>query len=200
MEKLQKTIDSLNKNGFKARLFETADEAKTAAIELIGSSSVGFGGSVTIDSLGIYEALAANGNAVYWHWKSDDKTAMRKSAMSADFYLSSSNAVTEAGKLVNIDGHGNRVAAMFYGPQKVLIIAGRNKIAPDTDAAIARIKKYACGPNAARLGIKTPCAVTNTCIDCDSPNRICRVTSIIDRPMVGGHEVTVYLVNQDLGY
>lgn len=200
MTQLQTTIDSLNKNGFKARLFETAEEAKAAAILLIGSSSVGFGGSVTVDSMGIYEALAQKGNALYWHWKNSGNTAVYQTAMTADFYLSSSNAVTEDGKLVNIDGKGNRVAAMFFGPKRVLIIAGRNKITPDTDSAIKRIKKYACGPNAARLGIKTPCAVTNTCIDCDSPNRICRVTSIIDRPMIGGQEIHVYLVNQDLGY
>ena len=110
------------------------------------------------------------------------------------------NAITEDGVIVNIDGTGNRVAASIFGPKRVVYVIGRNKIVDGgVDAAIARIKKFACPPNAKRLGKKTPCAATGVCADCDSPDRICKVTAIFDRRPTGT-PTAVYVVDADLGY
>ena len=117
-----------------------------------------------------------------------------------DLFLLSANAITEDGRIVNIDGNGNRVAASVSGPGKVVYAIGRNKIVSGgIDAAIARIKEKACPPNCIRLGKKTPCAETGKCADCDSPDRICKVTAIFDRRPTGT-PTTVYVVNADLGY
>ena len=115
-------------------------------------------------------------------------------------FLLSANALTEDGRLVNIDGNGNRVAASINGPRQVCYVVGRNKIvAGGVDDAIARIKRCACPPNCRRLGKKTPCAATGVCADCDSPDRICKVTVVFDRKPTGV-ACEVVLVDEDLGY
>ena len=201
MADLQKTAASLEKHGFTVRIFSTAEEAKSAALELIGSASVGFGGSVTLDALGLYEDLTARGNSVFFAWKtplSADPDIYKK-AIFADVYLSSANAVTEDGALVNIDGRGNRVAALTFGPGRVIVITGRNKIVPDLHSALRRVRGHAAGLNARRLGAKTPCAVDLQCHDCDCPARICRTTMIIDRKPLGFEHYDIFLVDEDLG-
>ncbi len=122
----------------------------------------------------------------------------RQSASIADVYLTSTNALTQDGKLVNNDGIGNRVGAMFYGPKKTIVVCGTNKIAENIDAALERIEKNAY-KNARRLKLNTPCAINEKCIDCSSPQRMCNITTII-RKKPTQKEFTVILINEELGY
>lgn len=198
MEKIAKVCEKLNRHGFKCTVAATAEEAARIALQLIGGGSVGIGGSVTIDRLGLYDKLKERGNRVFWHWK--DGGEMRFKALCADTYLCSANAVTEEGSLILVDGCGNRVAALSFGPKNAVVIAGKNKIVKDREAGFSRVKSGICsGRNGKRLGLPTPCALTGACADCNSPQRMCSVTAVFDRPT--GHEnFYVILVAEDLGY
>lgn len=203
MSKYEKVVNALCARHFKAMEFATAEEAKAEALSLIGSESVGFGGSMTVDSAGIYDELAKKGSEVHWHWKvpAEEVQKTRDSAYTSQWYLSSTNALTESGLLVNIDGAGNRVVAQIYGPKKQIVFVGRNKIvAGGVEDAIARIKKCASGPNAKRLNLKTPCATTMECADCDSPQRVCRAITILERPTMPMQEFYVFIIDEDMGY
>lgn len=197
----ENVIAALNARRFRCTFVKTAEEATNAVLAVIGDRSVGFGGSKTVNDLGLYERLSEQGNAVYWHWKVEkaQKAETRRRANAADVFVCSSNAILEDGRLINIDGTGNRVAGMLFGPPTVIIIAGVNKIAKDYDSAIARIKKYACGPNARRQGFQTPCAELDECRDCKGLDRMCNVTTIMEYPTRVGHDVHVILVDENLG-
>lgn len=197
--KMQHIIKNLQKRNMAGYYCETADEARETIRSLVKEgASVSWGGSVTLDQLDIkkefpyvIDAMAAPPEKAY-----DE----RRKTLTADVYLTSTNAITMEGELVNIDGIGNRVAAMCFGPEKVIVVAGANKIAEDEAAAISRIKTDACPPNCIRLGKKTPCALTGTCGKCLTPGQtICsytvttRFNSIPDR-------MHVILVNEVLGY
>ncbi len=202
MEQLQEFAKKLTQRGFQTQVCKDAQEAREAALSLVEEgASAGFGGSMTISQLGIYETLQEKGHAVYWHWKAEpqQRSAVMENARTADIYFSSANAILEDGRIVNIDGGGNRVSSLFYGPKRVVIVAGINKICGDLQDGIARIKREACPPNARRLGLKTPCAVTGTCADCRSPQRICNVTTVMEQPAMV-KDVHVILVNEKLGY
>ena len=202
MERLIRVAEAFERRGIHTRLFERASEVVPALLETIpAEATVAFGGSVTLRDLGAFEALTGRGQTVLWHWKvaPEDAARLRRHAMNADVYLSSSNAVIEDGRLLNIDGTGNRVAAMMFGPPRVIVIAGRNKLAPDYDSAHHRVKTIACPKNAERLNRATPCRKTGECEDCRSRDRMCHFTVLIDgRPDVA--ELEVWLVNEDLGY
>lgn len=202
MDRLTAAAKNLEKHGFHVQVLDTAAQAKDAALALIGTSSAGFGGSVTVRDMGLYETLQQQGNAVYWHWKvpSSESRATAAAAMNADVYICSANAVIETGALLNIDGTGNRVNALNFGPKLAIVIAGENKLAPDYTAGLDRIKRIACPANARRLNLKTPCAITGVCSDCSSPQRICCVTSLLERPTVAVPDVYVLLVRENLGY
>ena len=165
------------------------------------AKTVGIGGSITIEQLGLYEIFKEEEKEIFWHWKvePEKRNEILKKASSSNIYFSSSNAIVEDGRLVNIDGNGNRVSSMIFGPDKVVIIAGKNKIVPNIDAALERIKEEACPLNARRLNRDTPCAVTEKCNDCKGVNRMCNVTTIIE-----GHlpsvDIEVLLIDKDLGY
>lgn len=201
MDRIAKAAEALGKKGFHVQVFDTASVAKEAALQLIGTGSVGIGGSMTVQEMGLYETLLEQGNAVYWHWKTppEERAAIFPKANSADTYICSTNAILENGSLLNIDGNGNRVSAMFYGPKQIIVIAGINKLCGDYADALARIKRDACPPNAKRLGYKTPCAITGVCNDCSSPQRMCSVTVLIERPAIVKN-THVFLVNESLGY
>lgn len=199
---VKRTIEALEKNGMKTAYFDNSDSAVSYLMESIKEeATVGIGGSMTVKSLGIPEKLIDRGNKVYFHWLEGTPEGMdeaRKNASRADVYLSSTNALTEAGQLVNIDGLGNRVSSMIFGPKKVYIVCGVNKITKNLDAAIQRIKDNTY-KNARRLKLDTPCAFTEKCSDCRSPQRMCSVTTIIDRrPYKTDFEII--LIGQELGY
>ena len=185
----RKAVEGLKKRGFEAVFVKTGAEAAEIVVnEAETAQSVGWGGSETVKALGLREKLVAAGKEVRDH------------QLVMDLFLLSANALTADGRIVNIDGNGNRVAASICGPKRVLYLIGRNKIVDGgIDAAIARIKKFACPPNCKRLGKQTPCALTGVCGDCDSPDRICKVTAIFDRKPTG-ISAKVIVIDEDLGY
>lgn len=201
-EKVIKTMKSLENNGIKSKFFDTSDEAVDYLMNSIPeSSSIGIGGSVTVNSIGIIDRLKERGNKVLFHWlaKSPEESAnIRSQALAADIYLSSSNALTMDGKLVNIDGTGNRVTGMFYGPKRVYIICGVNKLAENVDEGIKRIEKNAY-KNAERLKLNTPCIKAKGCVDCRVPDRMCNITVIINRKP-SAVDIEVIIVNENLGF
>ena len=200
-ERYDEFVKALEKRRFIVHSAANAAEAKEIGLSLIGDHSVGFGGSVTVTELGLYEALQNNGNAVFWHWKADDRRKAQVGAAHADWFVCSTNAITRDGRLVNIDGTGNRVAGMFAGPKKVILFIGKNKLVEGgLDDAIARIKREACPPNARRLGLATPCALTGKCVDCASAQRMCKVTSVIEYPPNLLSELHLVLIDENLGY
>jgi len=187
--KLEEVKQALVKRGFAAEVFATGAEAADFAMTLVeAAANVGWGGSETVKQIGLRDRVVASGKEIRDH-RTD-----------CDLFLLSANALTADGRIVNIDGTGNRVAASIYGPREVVFIVGRNKIVEGgLDAAVARIKRCACPPNCRRLGKRTPCAATGECADCDSPDRICKVTVVHERPP--SHTLTrVLLVDEDLGY
>ncbi len=193
-------IKKLEKNGYEVKYFETAVDVKNALLnEISVDKSVGIGGSMTILSIGIYEELLNRGNKVYWHWKAENKKEASELAKNASIYLTSSNAITMDGKLVNMDGTGNRVSSMIYGHEKVYFVIGKNKICKNYEEAKTRIETVAAPKNAERLKINTPCRFTGRCNDCDSPDRMCNVEVVLHKKP-NGSNISIYLVNEDLGY
>ena len=193
-------FDTVKKNlearGFSVRTFATAAEAAAYLNEAIDGKTVGFGGSVTLQDMGLYELLGSH-NEVHWHWVNGPEE--RKTAMGTQVYLSSANGLAETGEIINIDGSGNRVASTLYGHEKVYLVIGRNKLAPTYDEALWRARNIASPKNAQRLGRKTPCAVKgDRCYDCKSPDRICRGLVVLWGAMMG-METEVILVDEDLG-
>jgi L-lactate utilization protein LutC len=201
-EIVKTTIESLKKNNIKAYYFTDIDSAADALLdEIVSDGVVGIGGSLTVKSLAIAQKLIQRGNKVFWHWLEDTPERQenaRKEALLCDVYITSTNALTQKGQLVNTDGTGNRVASMIFGPKKVIIVCGTNKIVKDLDEALERIKTSAV-MNAKRLGSNTPCVTTGKCTDCNSENRICRITTIIDRKPFQT-EMTVMIIDKELGY
>ncbi|HWQ57457.1 MAG TPA: lactate utilization protein [Clostridia bacterium] len=176
-------VSNLKRRKFTVHAAKDATEAREIGLALIADGSVGFGGSQTVADLGLYEALKAQGNEVYSHTYApkEEKDAVRRMANGAKWYVASTNALTEDGVLINIDGSGNRVASMIMGPENVLLFIGKNKLAKNIDAGLARIKREACPLNARRLNFKTlPCGITGTCVDCSSEERMCRVTVLTE--------------------
>ena len=187
---------NLETRGFSVRTSATAAEAAAYLNEAIDGKTVGFGGSVTLKDMGLYELLGSH-NEVHWHWVNGPEE--RKAAMRTQVYLSSANGLAETGEIINIDGTGNRVASTLYGHEKVYLVIGRNKLAPTYDEALWRARNIASPKNAQRLGRKTPCAVKgDRCYDCKSPERICRGLVVLWGPMMG-METEVILVDEDLG-
>ena len=194
-------FDTVKKNledrGYAVEVFASGAEAAAYLDGAVDGKSVGFGGSMTLDQLGLYDALGKH-NTVVWHWKQDAGPA-RREGMFTDIYLSSANGLAETGEIINIDGNGNRVAATLFGHEKVYLVIGRNKLAPTYEEALWRARNIASPKNAQRLGKKTPCAVKgDRCYDCKSPDRICRGLVTLWGPMMG-METEILLVDEDLG-
>ena len=188
---------NLEERGYTVRVFSTGREAADYLDAAMDGKSVGFGGSATLDALGLYERLGTH-NQVIWHWKQEPGPA-RRAAMQTDVYLTSVNGLAETGELVNIDGCGNRAASTLFGHEKVYFVIGRNKLAPTYDEAVWRARNIASPRRAKQLGKKTPCVVNcDRCYDCKSPERICRGLVTMWGPMIG-MEAEVVLVDEDLG-
>lgn len=193
---------ALQSRGYTVSCFASANEAADYLNEQIDSKTVGFGGSVTLEQMGLYEKLASH-NRVHWHQRiPEGKTSheVRLEANASTVYVSSVNGIAETGEIVNIDGVGNRVAAICFGHEKVYLIVGKNKIAKDYDSALYRARNIAAPLNAKRLNRNTPCAVNaDRCYDCSSPDRICCGLSVLwSKPM--GSDFEIILIDEDLGY
>ena len=200
MTDFSRVKQNLEARGFRVSVFATAAEAADYLDSAIDNTSVGFGGSVTLEQMGLYERLERH-DRVNWHWRPTvDGADARQAAMTAEHYITSVNGLAETGELINIDGTGNRVASTLYGHKKVWFVVGRNKLAPTYEEALWRARNIAAPKNAQRLKRKTPCAVkADHCYDCKSPERICRGLVVLWKPMMG-MEAEVVLVDEDLGY
>ncbi len=194
MADLEKLTRSLRERGYQVERFATGAEAADWMDRAIDGKTVGFGGCLTAEQMGLYPRLSTH-NRCFWHWKGD----AREACMSTDVYITSVNAVAETGELVNIDGTGNRVASTLFGHRQVYFVVGSNKVAADYDAALWRARNVASPRNAQRLGRRTPCAVkADRCYDCDSPERICRGLVVLWEKMMDV-DMTVVLIEEELG-
>jgi len=203
-QRAQRCVGNLDKHRFEADYLTTTEEVIDKVKPLLAAATtVGFGGSDTIRSMGIHTLAEEMGKELFDHHRSDlsyeETLAMRKRQQGCDLFFTSANAISETGEIVNVDGIGNRTSAMGFGPGRVVVVAGYNKITPDLHAALRRIREVAGPMRAKSLGVETPCAVTGVCTDCNSPMRICNITTILHRkPMLT--DVTVLIVGEELGY
>jgi len=196
--------DQLILRGIDAVIDPTIEEARKRIIDLISDgSSVGIGGSVSIEQSGIYEKLLEKNCTIYWPSKcstpSEGEIA-RKKTIGADIFLCSANAVTKDGRIVNVDGKGNRIAAIAYGPGTVIFLVGKNKLVNGgIEEAFAHIHNVVCPKNIKRLGFDLPCGRQGACNDCTSPQRMCNLNLIIDH-VPRDRKYVVVLVEQELGH
>ena len=197
--RIDTVIKNLEKRNMKGHYCETAEEAKALVLSMIKEDDVvSWGGSETINQLGVKDELK---NVINTSTTNPaEAVPLRKKALTSDVFLTSTNAITMEGELVNIDGMGNRVAAMCFGPDKVIVVAGANKIVKDEAAAIARIKNVACPPNCIRLAKKTPCAATGDCGNCMIPGQTICAYTVTTRFSNFPDRIHVILVNENLGF
>jgi len=204
-EKLgEKSVKALKKHGFDAHFVSTVDEARKLALDMAsGHETFGFAGSDTTRSLGIIKELGSMGKTVYDHWQKglskEEDLEIRLQQGRSECFLCSANAISATGEVVNVDGVGNRTSGMTFGPKKVIIVAGMNKVRPDLDSALKRVWEIAGPMRAKSLNRETPCAETGVCSDCNAPQRICRITTILHRkPALT--DISIILINQPLGF
>ncbi|HVN23890.1 MAG TPA: lactate utilization protein [Syntrophorhabdales bacterium] len=201
--RVERTMKALRKNNFDAQFVAKAPDALSAIFKMIpDGATVGVGGSMTLIQIGFFEEAARHPitlmNPSPQQLTPEEFIEARRQILLADVFLCSSNAVTEDGKLYNIDGTGNRVASMTFGPKKVILVCGVNKIVKDMEEAHKRAQEWAAPMNAKRLALKTPCAETGVCADCASPQRICNVyVAMAKKP--SRTDMTVLLVGEPLG-
>ena len=196
-QKVIKGLESRNMTGLYAK---DKEEALQIALSLIPKgSSIAMGGAMSAHEIGLVEALKTDEYNFIDRDKSEDKRAAMLASYDADFFLSSANAMTEDGIIVNIDGNSNRVSALAQGPRKVIIIAGMNKVCDDVDGAMKRARNVAAPINAQRFGLDTPCSKTGACMNCKSPDTIC-CQFLITRYSKHAGRIHVILVNDYLGF
>ena len=195
---VEKTIRNLKLRGYSVRHFATGEEAAAYLDAQIDGTTVGIGGCMTAKELGLYDRLAAH-NEVFWHWIVPGPETIEK-ANAAAVYISSANAMTEGGEILNIDGNGNRLAGQVYGRKRLFIVAGTNKICPDFESALSRARNVAATRNALRFEAKkTPCKLDGKCHDCRSADRICNALLVLWAPM-GGMTSEIILIDEELGF
>lgn len=197
-------IENFKKRQIDGYYCATAGEAVSLANSFLRKgAAAGFGGSMTLEETGMLDSLRANPDITLYDrskaGSQEEIAAIYRKCFSADYYFMSANAITLDGELVNIDGTGNRVAALIYGPNEVIVLAGMNKVAGSIDEAVSRIHNAAAPPNGVRLNRKTPCAVTGKCTDCLSPDCMCSQTVITRRSGIAGR-IKVILIGETLGY
>jgi len=196
-QKVIKGLESRNMSGYYAG---SREEARRIALSLIGEgASVTMGGAMSAHEIGLVDALKDGNYNFIDRDEYEDKRAAMLAAYDADVFISSANAITQDGIMVNIDGNANRVSAICQGPKKVVFIVGMNKVCPDLDAAMKRARNVAAPTNAQRFGLNTPCCKTGACMDCKSPDTIC-CQFLITRFSRHPDRIHVVLVNDSLGF
>lgn len=190
---LDAAMQAFEENGFTWTFCATPAQAADYIVSQCAGKQVGMGGSVTLDTLGIYEQLAGKSD-VHWHWKGNDCPA------AGEVYLTSANALSATGETVNIDGACNRIAATVHGYDACYVVCGINKLAPDLESAMRRAREIAAPLNAKRLNKRTPCAVDGKCHNCHSPERICRAMTVVMAPPIGMKHYEIVVVGAELGY
>ena len=182
---------------------ETKDACRDKVLEIISNGkSVSWGGTMSMKQCGIAEALAENGTLTILDRANQPADKMKeffKEVSVCDYYIMGTNAITLDGELVNIDGNGNRLASLIFGPEHVIVIAGMNKVSTDVPEALHRVRNIASPPNTVRLGKNTPCATDGRCHDCMSPDCICNQV-VITRRSREKERIIVLLVNENLGF
>lgn len=204
--RLSNLKDALEANNFEVHIAENIESAKKTAQGIIsksGAKSISWGGSMTFVQTGLYKELKERQDLdildTYEQGVAPgEMTERRRRALLVDLFITGANAVTETGTLVNLDMTGNRVAAITFGPRNVIILIGRNKVVPDLEEAMLRIKNFAAPVNAMRLDKKTPCLKTSICEECRGPDRICNTWSITEKSFPKGR-VKIILINEELG-
>jgi len=206
---IQSLLQTLRANNLSAHYLPDREAAREFVLSLIPEGAVvGYGDSLTLQQIGVVEALESGPYTFLNPWSADtveENLRLKRRALTADVFVTGTNALTLDGKLVNVDGHGNRVAAMLFGPEKVIVVVGINKIVPDLDAALARIREVAAPQNVARhtnFDPMPPCGITGKCRDCSSPWRICNKTVIIQREYSNNRYspvTTIVIVGEELG-
>ena len=199
---------ALEANNFEVFIAQSREDAKALFLNEVfpktGAKTVSWGGSMTFIATGLYDALKNMPELTVLDTfdtriSAEEATERRRQALLSDLFITGTNAVTETGQLVNLDMTGNRVAAFAFGPKQVVIFVGRNKIVPDLDEAMFRIKNYVAPINVMRLDKKTPCAKTSVCEECKSPDRLCNSWSITEKAFPKGR-IKVVLINEEMGF
>ena len=196
-----KAKKNLERNGFEVHVFKTGREAKAYLNGELDGTSIGFGGSKTLDQLGLFESLSEH-NDVYWHWRQDPDYAREKS-MTTEVYMCSANGLAETGEIVFVDGNGNRAASILWGHKRLILVVGSNKLAPDYTMAVARCRNVACTMRNADFPGRPACVAAGTvgkrCFDCKSKDRECKAMVTLWQPM-NGTPCEVILIDEELGY
>jgi len=201
----RKIIKNLEKRRMAGSYTATADQARDEILEMIPTGATVFRcGSMSAVGMGLWDSIAALPEVTLIdpyrpELPPEEAMELRRRGLTADVMIASTNAITLDGRLVNLDGMGNRVAAMAFGPKKVILVVGMNKVAPDLESAVARVKHYAAPVNNIRYGLKNPCVETGLCSDCKTPQRICNMWSTIEGHMIKDR-IHVKLVGDNLGY
>ncbi len=200
----QRCVKNLIKHDFDAHFAHDIATAATQILDMVAPyASFGFGGSSTTRAIGVMDALKDAGKTIHDHWQpdlsKDQDLDIRLAQGRCDCFFCSANAISLTGEIVNVDGIGNRTNAMTFGTRKVIIVAGMNKVTPDLDSAMNRIRLVAGPMRAKSLNMNTPCAESGVCNDCNALQRICRVTTILHRrPILT--DISVFLIGQSLGF
>lgn len=206
--RLESAQEALQKNGFAASIHPTAKEAARFVAEdmlpITDPKIVGFGGSTTVIQSGLLDLIRAKSGITLLDTTDrslsrEQIIELRRQALLSDFFLASSNAVTMDGRLLNLDMIGNRVGAMHFGPHKVALLVGRNKLCENMDQARIRVKELAAPMNTMRIGSKTPCVKTGRCSECKSPERICNVWTVTEK-CFPPQRIHILLINEDAGF
>jgi len=201
---IERTLDALKRNNFDARFVKKGSDALDEIFKVIpNGAKVGVGGSLTLNQIGFFDEAKSRPivlmNSAVPGITPEEALKMRREMLLADYYLCSSNAVTEDGQLYNIDSNGNRVGAMMFGPKHVMLICGVNKIVKDIEAAQKRVQEWVAPMNAKRLGLKTPCAETGVCTNCSSPQRICNIYTVLAKKP-RNTDITIFIIGEQLGF
>ena len=200
----EKVCEALTKNGFDAVFAATKEEAADLVMKYVApGKTIGFGGSMTVAGLGVRERAAAAGAVLLDHnapgLAPEEKLRILRAQLTCDLFISGANAITRDGFILNVDANGNRVGALSFGPSKVVVVAGANKIVADLDEAFARVEEIAAPMNNKRLSRPNPCVKAGHCMDCEGATRICRIYQILMRkPALA--DFTVIIVGEPLGY
>lgn len=194
---IEKTVKNLELRGFTVKHFATGAEAAEYLKAELEGCTVGFGGSATVDAIGLYDALPEGKR--FWHWKVPGAATMA-AADTADIYVSGANAISEDGEILSIDGNGNRVSNQLFGHKKLYIVSSVSKIAPDFDTALSRARNVAAVTNCKRFeSRKTPCKLDDKCHDCRTPDRLCRGLVVLWGPMLS-MPTEIVLIDETLGF
>jgi len=202
-EKIEKLIQNFKLRNIDTYFFQTLEDAKEYLLKIVPDNcTIGIGHSATLQKMNITEGLIERGNIVYDKELAKNKNeslSLKKKALTADWYITGSNAISVDGRIVNVDHSGNRAAAIIFGPDNVIVIVGINKIVDTADEAIKRVKNIACPLNARRAGYNPPCVTLNKCVDCVSTERVCNSLSIIEGQL-DKNRMKLFIVNEEVGF